>query len=96
MKIITWNVNGLRAHLKKDAWKWSAAQKADAICYQEIKARPDQLTKAQHALFEGYEAAWNPAYVITCEDRYQCANNVNNANNILFIKYRCMRLFWFL
>lgn len=61
MKLITWNVNGLRAHLKKDAWSWSAKQKADAICYQEIKARPDQLTKAQHALFEGYEVAWNPA-----------------------------------
>lgn len=61
MKIIAWNVNGLRAHLKKEAWSWSAKQKADAICYQEIKARPDQLTKAQHALFEGYEVAWNPA-----------------------------------
>lgn len=61
MRLITWNVNGLRAHLKKDAWNWSASQKADAICYQEIKARPDQLTKAQMALFDGYEVAWNPA-----------------------------------
>jgi exodeoxyribonuclease-3 len=61
MKIITWNVNGLRAHLKKDAWAWSAKQKADAICYQEIKARPDQLTNAQMALFDGLEVAWNPA-----------------------------------
>lgn len=61
MKIITWNVNGLRAHLKKEAWAWSAGSGADAICYQEIKARPDQLTKAQHELFDGYEVAWNPA-----------------------------------
>ncbi len=61
MKIITWNVNGLRAHLKKDAWSWTLSQKADAICYQEIKARPDQLTKTQHELFVGYEVTWNPA-----------------------------------
>lgn len=61
MKIITWNVNGLRAHLKKDAWTWPASQKADAICYQEIKARPDQLTQAQHEQFDGYDVAWNPA-----------------------------------
>jgi exodeoxyribonuclease-3 len=61
MKIITWNVNGLRAHLKKDAWAWSAKQKADAICYQEIKARPDQLTQAQHELFTDHEVTWNPA-----------------------------------
>lgn len=61
MRLITWNVNGLRAHLNKNAWDWAAKQRADVICYQEIKARPDQLTKAQHALFEGYAAAWNPA-----------------------------------
>jgi exodeoxyribonuclease-3 len=61
MRLITWNVNGLRAHLKKGAWDWSAKQKADAICYQEIKARPDQLTKAQQALFDDYQVAWNPA-----------------------------------
>lgn len=61
MKIITWNVNGLRAHLKKEAWAWPAGENADAICYQEIKARPDQLTAAQHELFADYEVAWNPA-----------------------------------
>ncbi len=61
MRLITWNVNGLRAHLKKGAWDWSAGQKADAICYQEIKARPEQHTKAQHAMFDGYQVAWNPA-----------------------------------
>ncbi|MQC26082.1 MAG: exodeoxyribonuclease III [Chloroflexi bacterium] len=61
MRIITWNVNGLRAHLKKEAWEWSAKQKADAICYQEIKSRPDQLTQAQHDLFGDHDVAWNPA-----------------------------------
>ena len=61
MKIITWNVNGLRAHINKGAWEWSASQKADVICYQEIKAKPEQLTADQMESFDAYHPAWNPA-----------------------------------
>ena len=61
MKIITWNVNGLRAALDKDAWGWLRAQDADVICLQEIKARPEQLSVDQHLLFGEYQAFWNPA-----------------------------------
>ena len=43
MKIITWNVNGIRAALRKDALDWAFAQQPDALCLQEIKARPEQL-----------------------------------------------------
>jgi exodeoxyribonuclease-3 len=60
MKIITWNVNGLRAMLGKGALDWAFAQKPDALCLQEIKARPDQLTEEQRT-FPGYHAIWNPA-----------------------------------
>ncbi len=61
MKIITWNVNGLRAWLNKGCWDWITAQNADIICLQEIKARPDQLTAEQHMLLAGYTPVWNPA-----------------------------------
>lgn len=61
MKIITWNINGLRAALEKGAWDWIKQQNAEVICLQEIKARPDQLTAEQHAIFDGYQAFWNPA-----------------------------------
>jgi exodeoxyribonuclease-3 len=63
MKIISWNVNGLRAHLKpeKGAWKWIREQKPDAICLQELKAKPEQLTDEQMGTFKGYTVAWNPA-----------------------------------
>jgi exodeoxyribonuclease-3 len=60
MKIITWNVNGLRAVLSKGALEWVWKQQPDVICLQEIKVRPDQLTAAQ-AQFPGYEVIWNPA-----------------------------------
>lgn len=61
MRITTWNVNGLRALLRKGAWDWVKAFDPDVVCLQEIKARPDQLTEDQLANFEPYTAVWNPA-----------------------------------
>lgn len=43
MKIISWNVNGLRAIYKKGFLKWLAKIQADIICCQEIRAQPEQL-----------------------------------------------------
>jgi exodeoxyribonuclease-3 len=60
MKIITWNVNGLRAALGKGALNWAFAQKPDVFCLQEIKARPEQIPEEQRTR-PGYEAIWNPA-----------------------------------
>ena len=61
MRISTWNVNGLRANLRKNAWDWVKEFNPEVVCYQEIKARPDQLTKKQMASFSPYELFWNPA-----------------------------------
>lgn len=60
MKIITWNVNGLRAVLGKNALDWAWMAQPDVLCLQEVKARPDQL-KEEHRNFPGYEVIWNPA-----------------------------------
>ena len=60
MKIITWNINGLRAALGKRALDWAFERKPDVLCLQEIKARPDQLTDEQRDL-RGYDVIWNPA-----------------------------------
>jgi exodeoxyribonuclease-3 len=43
MKIICWNVNGLRANVKKGAFDWLVNESPDIFCLQETKARPDQL-----------------------------------------------------
>jgi len=61
MRIITWNVNGIRAILRKGAWSWLRGQEADILCLQEIKAKPDQLSQNEQMNFDGYEACWNPA-----------------------------------
>ncbi len=44
MKIYSWNVNGIRAALKKGFLTWMKNSDADIVCLQETKASPDQLT----------------------------------------------------
>lgn len=61
MKIVTWNVNGLRAVLNKGAGDWWISQDFDVLCLQEIKAMPEQLTGPQLATFDGAQAVWHPA-----------------------------------
>ncbi|HEU0295812.1 MAG TPA: exodeoxyribonuclease III [Anaerolineales bacterium] len=60
MKIMTWNVNGLRALLRKDALTWVWNQDPDLLCLQEVKARANQLTEAQLGLLP-LRHIWNPA-----------------------------------
>ena len=43
MKIISYNVNGIRAALKKGFLNWLEVTKPDVICIQETKAHKDQL-----------------------------------------------------
>lgn len=43
MRIVSWNVNGLRANAKKGGFDWLINQDADIFCLQETKAHPDQL-----------------------------------------------------
>ena len=41
--IITYNVNGIRAAIKKDLPQWLSASNVDVLCLQEIKAKPEQF-----------------------------------------------------
>ena len=61
MKIISYNVNGIRAAIKKGFPEWLKSVNADVVCLQEIKASPDQF---EHTPFEelGYTFnSWFPA-----------------------------------
>lgn len=57
MKLISWNVNGLRAVLKKGFLDFCAEAEPDVICLQEIKMKPEQ---AEFDL-PGYTRYWNSA-----------------------------------
>jgi exodeoxyribonuclease-3 len=43
MKIISYNVNGIRAALNKNFKEWLQAENPDVLCLQETKAQPDQV-----------------------------------------------------
>lgn len=46
MKVISYNVNGIRAALNKGLDQWLSAVNADVVCLQEIKATEDQIDKS--------------------------------------------------
>jgi len=60
MKIVTYNLNGIRAAIKKDLMIFLNQVQADVICFQEIKADIGQIPTE---LFEsmGYTCYWYPA-----------------------------------
>jgi len=58
MKLVCWNVNGLRAILRKGFTDFLAREKPDILCLQEIKCTPDVVDTAWA---EGWHAHWNPA-----------------------------------
>ncbi|MEH6304807.1 exodeoxyribonuclease III [Olivibacter sp. CPCC 100613] len=61
MKIITYNVNGIRAAMRKDWISWLKEANPDILCLQEIKASPDQLIDLLLIEALGYEHYWFPA-----------------------------------
>ena len=58
MKLVSWNVNGIRAALGRGFHEFLAGAKADVICLQETKARPEQID----SIFGDYEVIWNIAH----------------------------------
>jgi exodeoxyribonuclease-3 len=44
MRIVSLNVNGIRAAARKGFFDWLPRQSADVFCLQEVRAQPDQIT----------------------------------------------------
>lgn len=60
MRIITLNVNGIRAAAKKGLFNWLPLQQADIICVQELKAGVDDMDSEMKA-FDGYQGYFHCA-----------------------------------
>lgn len=58
MKLISWNVNGLRAVLKKNFLEFLDTEKPDILCLQETKCTPDDVEQLWPAQYTTY---WNCA-----------------------------------
>jgi exodeoxyribonuclease-3 len=61
MRIVSWNVNGLRSVLNKGAGLWLQQQPLDVVCLQEIKVMENQLGREQLESLQGYQPIWHPA-----------------------------------
>ena len=59
-RIITLNVNGIRAAARKGVFEWLITQEADVICFQETKAQAHQLDDDAYRL-PGYERYFHDA-----------------------------------
>ena len=59
-KFVSWNVNGIRAAVKKGFLDWLAGASPDVLCIQETKIQVDQLTE-ELARPADYHSYWNSA-----------------------------------
>ena len=57
MKFVSWNVNGLRACIRKGFLDFLAGTDADLVCLQEVRALPTQVELD----LPGWQVFWNPA-----------------------------------
>lgn len=61
MKLVSWNVNGLRANITKGFEKFFKEVDADIFCIQETKMQEEQIDIAIQELFKSYNQYWNSA-----------------------------------
>ena len=61
MKLISWNVNGLRAAVNKGFDDFFNKENADIFCIQETKMQEDQLDENIKGIFKEYNSYWNSA-----------------------------------
>ncbi|MDP8265360.1 MAG: exodeoxyribonuclease III [Candidatus Aceula meridiana] len=62
MKIISWNVNGIRASEKKGFLNWLKKESPDILCVQETKCAPEQLNENLLNPL-GYQSFWSASTI---------------------------------
>lgn len=60
MKLVTWNVNGIRSVAQKGLFPWLERESPDVLCLQETKAHPSQLDETLIRP-PGYKTFWSSA-----------------------------------
>ena len=61
MKLISWNVNGIRACINKGFEEFFKKEKADIFCIQETKCQEEQVKEIADKIFKGYFQYWYSA-----------------------------------
>jgi exodeoxyribonuclease III len=60
IRVLSWNVNGIRAACNKGLRAWLEKERPDILCLQEIRANVDQISGDLRSP-PGYHAYWNPS-----------------------------------
>jgi exodeoxyribonuclease III len=60
MKVISYNLNGIRSAISKGLWEWLAVEQPDVFCVQETKAQIADVDLAP-AQALGYHVSWHSA-----------------------------------
>jgi len=60
IKLISWNVNGIRAVVKRELWGWMKKEGAEIYCFQETKAKAEQVPTSLDMPTD-YFTYWNSA-----------------------------------
>ncbi len=85
MRIISYNVNGIRSALNKGFTDWLASDPADVICLQEIKANREDVDLAglealgyQSHLFSAQKKGYSGVAILSkiAPDKVQCGNGI--------------------
>ncbi|MGD9146130.1 MAG: exodeoxyribonuclease III [Anaerolineae bacterium] len=58
MKLVSWNVNGIRAVVRNGFWDWLPAADPDILCLQETRIQAEQLTEEMRHP-PGYQSIWH-------------------------------------
>lgn len=82
MKIISYNVNGIRAALKKGFKEWLIEENPDVLCLQELKAQPEQIEPFYQDL--GYNM-----YCETAEKKGYSGVAILSKHQPIHIEYGC-------
>jgi exodeoxyribonuclease-3 len=77
VKLISWNVNGLRAVLRKNFLEYLEQEKPDVLCLQETKCHPDDI-----------EQLWPVAYTTY----WNCAEKKGYSGSAIFTRSRPLKV----
>jgi len=59
LKILSWNVNGIRSVLKKGFLDFLKKENPDILCLQETRAHPEQVEAIHESPLQNYHLHWN-------------------------------------
>ncbi|MCB0431148.1 MAG: exodeoxyribonuclease III [Flavobacteriales bacterium] len=82
MNFISWNVNGIRAVIKKDFFPVLEGFNADVLMLQETKAQDDQVREALFGMIDGYEL-----FVTSAEKKGYSGTAILTRHQPLSVKY---------